>query len=100
MADLKSSKVASIAVADTQDQVAGAAGALHPLNRLFNVLVELQDVPQNKGKRVAHPRFFPEGLVRIRHTNLRNTHLVFVHARQDTYPSSEPDVHPSVAKLG
>jgi hypothetical protein len=47
---LKAAHLVALAVADSQNQIAGAALVLHPLNRSVQRRVVLQDLAQHENK--------------------------------------------------
>lgn len=79
MAHLKSPEVTLITVSNSEYQVACSFGRFHPFYGFLNVLVELQNVPQQESEGVSHSRLLPEGFVGVGDSDFRNAHLMLIH---------------------
>ena len=80
MGVLEATEVVLISIADSQNQVACAAGCLHSMDGLFDGLVPLKNISEHKGKGVADSGFFAKGFIRVADSDLGNSHFVLVHS--------------------
>lgn len=88
----RAERLLRLAVADAENEVARAARGDEAAERLIEVVVELQDVAEDEGKRDAEAGLVPEGGVWEGDADLGDGHPTLGHASDGAEPAQETHV--------
>lgn len=99
MAVLESSERVGVAIAHSQDQVAGSLCALQAGNGLIQGLIPLQHISQHEGERIPKSTFLSESIVIKIDSDLAHCQSVRVDTRNNSNPPVKTNIQPSNSKF-